>query len=223
MAGSTRAHAEQGKQHEQHWQGYQGEQSKMTAGSETCWCRHRCRDFGMDETQIAGDAPPVYLLTLACHKRTIRQRTLSCFLSPLSLVHSRNPFGHVLPCPGRVSGTINGRLVFVFSQDFTVFGGSLSETHASKIVKIMEKAMLVGAPVRLPSSFPAGHRHQRLGGARIQEGVVSLAGYANVFQLNVLASGVIPQLSLIMGPCAGGAVYSPALTDFVAMVRHGEK
>ncbi|CAI5993699.1 unnamed protein product [Closterium sp. NIES-64] len=108
------------------------------------------------------------------------------------------------------SGTINGRLVFVFSQDFTVFGGSLSETHASKIVKIMEKAMLVGAPV-------IGINDS--GGARIQEGVVSLAGYANVFQLNVLASGVIPQLSLIMGPCAGGAVYSPALTDFVAMTR----
>ncbi|CAI5930367.1 unnamed protein product, partial [Closterium sp. NIES-65] len=130
--------------------------------------QHRCRDFGMDETQIAGD-------------------------------------GVVTG-----SGTINGRLVFVFSQDFTVFGGSLSETHASKIVKIMEKAMLVGAPV-------IGINDS--GGARIQEGVVSLAGYANVFQLNVLASGVIPQLSLIMGPCAGGAVYSPALTDFVAMTR----
>ncbi|CAI5512613.1 unnamed protein product, partial [Closterium sp. Naga37s-1] len=130
--------------------------------------QHRCRDFGMDETQIAGD-------------------------------------GVVTG-----SGTINGRLVFVFSQDFTVFGGSLSETHASKIVKIMEKAMRVGAPV-------IGINDS--GGARIQEGVVSLAGYANVFQLNVLASGVIPQLSLIMGPCAGGAVYSPALTDFVAMTR----
>ncbi len=108
------------------------------------------------------------------------------------------------------SGTINGRLVFVFSQDFTVFGGSLSERHAQKICKIMDTAMKVGAPViGLNDS----------GGARIQEGVASLAGYAEVFQRNVLASGVIPQLSLIMGPCAGGAVYSPAMTDFIFMVK----
>ncbi|KAL2653802.1 hypothetical protein R1flu_021930 [Riccia fluitans] len=108
------------------------------------------------------------------------------------------------------SGTINGRQVFVFSQDFTVFGGSLSETHAQKICKILDKAMEVGAPViGLNDS----------GGARIQEGVLSLAGYAEVFQRNVLASGVVPQISVIMGPCAGGAVYSPALTDFVFMVR----
>ncbi|AMW35291.1 acyl-CoA carboxylase subunit beta [Haematospirillum jordaniae] len=107
-------------------------------------------------------------------------------------------------------GTINGRVVFVFSQDFTVFGGSLSETHAEKICKIMDQAMRVGAPViGLNDS----------GGARIQEGVNSLAGYADVFQRNVLASGVIPQISVIMGPCAGGAVYSPAMTDFIAMVR----
>src|SRR5881398_185202 len=108
------------------------------------------------------------------------------------------------------SGTINGRLVFVFSQDFTVFGGSLSERHAQKICKIMDMAMKVGAPViGLNDS----------GGARIQEGVASLGGYAEVFQRNVLASGVVPQISLIMGPCAGGAVYSPAMTDFIFMVK----
>ena len=108
------------------------------------------------------------------------------------------------------SGTINGRLVFVFSQDFTVFGGSLSKRHAEKICKVMDMAMKVGAPViGLNDS----------GGARIQEGVASLGGYAEVFQRNVLASGVVPQISLIMGPCAGGAVYSPAMTDFIFMVK----
>ena len=108
------------------------------------------------------------------------------------------------------SGTISGRLVFVFSQDFTVFGGSLSERHAQKICKIMDMALKVGAPViGLNDS----------GGARIQEGVASLGGYAEVFQRNALASGVIPQISLIMGPCAGGAVYSPAMTDFIFMVK----
>jgi len=108
-------------------------------------------------------------------------------------------------------GTINGRLTFVFSQDFTVFGGSLSESHAQKIAKIMDKAMSVGAPViGLNDS----------GGARIQEGIDSLAGYAEVFQRNVMASGVIPQISVIMGPCAGGAVYSPAMTDFIFMVKN---
>jgi len=107
-------------------------------------------------------------------------------------------------------GTVNGRIVYVFSQDFTVFGGSLSETHAQKICKIMDMALLNGAPV-------IGINDS--GGARIQEGVASLAGYAEVFQRNVLASGVIPQISLIMGPCAGGAVYSPAMTDFIFMVR----
>ncbi|EKX58547.1 Propionyl-CoA carboxylase carboxyl transferase subunit [Rhodobacter sp. AKP1] len=107
-------------------------------------------------------------------------------------------------------GTINGRMVYVFSQDFTVFGGSLSETHAQKICKIMDMAMQNGAPViGLNDS----------GGARIQEGVASLAGYADVFQRNIMASGVIPQISVIMGPCAGGAVYSPAMTDFIFMVR----
>jgi propionyl-CoA carboxylase beta chain len=106
-------------------------------------------------------------------------------------------------------GRIDGRLVFVFAQDFTVFGGSLSETNAAKVVKIMEQAMRVGAPViGLNDS----------GGARIQEGVRSLAGYADIFLRNTLASGVIPQISAIMGPCAGGAVYSPAITDFVLMV-----
>ncbi|MDI9638431.1 acyl-CoA carboxylase subunit beta [Kamptonema cortianum] len=118
-----------------------------------------------------------------------------------------------IPGDGVVTGygTIQGRQVFVFSQDFTVFGGSLSETHAEKIAKIMDKALQVGVPViGLNDS----------GGARIQEGVESLAGYATVFQRNVLASGVIPQISVIMGPCAGGAVYSPAMTDFIFMVKH---
>ena len=107
-------------------------------------------------------------------------------------------------------GTIDGRLVFVFSQDFTVFGGSLSEAYAEKICKIMDLAMKVGAPIiGLNDS----------GGARIQEGVVSLGGYADIFLRNVLASGVVPQISVVMGPCAGGAVYSPAMTDFTIMVE----
>jgi propionyl-CoA carboxylase beta chain len=117
-----------------------------------------------------------------------------------------------IPGDGVVTGygTINGRLVFVFSQDFTVFGGSLSETHAEKICKVMDQAMKVGAPIiGLNDS----------GGARIQEGIASLGGYADVFQKNVMASGVIPQISMIMGPCAGGAVYSPAITDFIFMVK----
>lgn len=108
------------------------------------------------------------------------------------------------------SGTVNGRLIFVYSQDFTVFGGSLSETHAEKICKIMDMAMKSGAPI-------IGINDS--GGARIQEGVAALAGYAEVFQRNILASGVVPQISLIMGPCAGGAVYSPAITDFIFMVK----
>jgi acetyl-CoA carboxylase carboxyltransferase component len=107
-------------------------------------------------------------------------------------------------------GTINGRLVYVYSQDFTVMGGSLSEVHAEKIIKVMEMALKTGAPlIGLNDS----------GGARIQEGVVSLGGYADIFLRNTLASGVIPQISVIMGPCAGGAVYSPALTDFIFMVK----
>jgi len=129
--------------------------------------------------------------------------------------HRSNDFGmhdQKVPGDGVITGhgTVNGRLIFVFSQDFTVFGGSLSESHAEKICKIMDQAMKVGAPViGLNDS----------GGARIQEGVASLAGYAEVFQRNVLASGVVPQISLIMGPCAGGAVYSPAMTDFIFMVK----
>ena len=108
------------------------------------------------------------------------------------------------------SGKIGGRTVFVFSQDFTVFGGSLSEAHAEKICKVMDLAMSTGAPViGLNDS----------GGARIQEGVVSLGGYAEIFLRNTLASGVVPQISAILGPCAGGAVYSPAITDFTFMVR----
>ena len=107
-------------------------------------------------------------------------------------------------------GTIHGRLVYVFSQDFTVFGGSLSEAHAEKIVKLQDMALKNGAPlIGLSDS----------GGARIQEGVTSLGGYADIFLRNTLASGVIPQISVILGPCAGGAVYSPAITDFVYMVR----
>jgi propionyl-CoA carboxylase beta chain len=129
--------------------------------------------------------------------------------------HRTHDFGidaHKIPGDGVVTGygTVNGRLVFVFSQDFTVFGGSLSEAHAEKICKIMDQAINVGAPViGLNDS----------GGARIQDGVASLAGYAQVFERNVLASGVVPQVSLIMGPCAGGAVYSPAMTDFIFMVK----
>ena len=107
-------------------------------------------------------------------------------------------------------GTIDGRLVYVFSQDFTVFGGSLSEMYAQKICKIMDKAMKVGAPI-------IGINDS--GGARIQEGVKSLGGYADIFQRNILASGVVPQISAIFGPCAGGAVYSPALTDFIIMSK----
>src|SRR5947199_6173047 len=107
-------------------------------------------------------------------------------------------------------GRVEGRLVYVFSQDFTVFGGSLSETHAEKICKVMDLAVQNGAPlVGLNDS----------GGARIQEGVASLGGYADIFLRNTLASGVVPQISAILGPCAGGAVYSPAITDFVFMVR----
>jgi len=135
--------------------------------------------------------------------------------SDMFVEHRCNDFGmhdQKIPGDGVITGwgTINGRLVFVFSQDFTVFGGSLSEAHAEKICKIMDQAMKAGAPViGLNDS----------GGARIQEGVASLGGYAEVFQRNVLASGVVPQISMVMGPCAGGAVYSPAMTDFIFMVR----
>src|SRR6195256_1072496 len=154
-------------------------------------------------------------------KLTARER-LELLLDPDSfeewdmfVEHRSHDFGMAeqkVPGDGVVTGygTVNGKLVFVFSQDFTVFGGSLSEAHAEKICKIMDQAMNVGAPViGLNDS----------GGARIQDGVASLAGYAEVFQRNVLASGVVPQVSLIMGPCAGGAVYSPAMTDFIFMVK----
>ncbi|MEK7770118.1 MAG: acyl-CoA carboxylase subunit beta, partial [candidate division NC10 bacterium] len=132
------------------------------------------------------------------------------------VVHQSRDFGmdaQRFPGDGVVvgSGRIHGRPVYVFAQDFTVFGGSLSEAYARKICKIMDLAMKTGVPViGLNDS----------GGARIQEGVVSLAGYADIFLRNTLASGVIPQISAIMGPCAGGAVYSPAITDFVFMVKH---
>ena len=154
-------------------------------------------------------------------KLTARER-LELLLDPGSfeeydmfVEHRSSDFGMAeqrVPGDGVVTGfgTINGRLVFVFSQDFTVFGGSLSEAHAEKICKVMDHAMKVGAPViGLNDS----------GGARIQEGIASLAGYAEVFQRNVMASGVVPQVSLVMGPCAGGAVYSPAMTDFIFMVK----
>src|SRR5271169_372029 len=117
-----------------------------------------------------------------------------------------------IPGDGVVAGfgRVEGRVTYAFAQDFTVFGGSLSETNAAKICKIMDLAMKVGAPiVGLNDS----------GGARIQEGVVSLGGYADIFLRNTLASGVVPQISAIMGPCAGGAVYSPAITDFILMVE----
>ena len=131
------------------------------------------------------------------------------------VVHRSRDFGldrQKIPGDGVVTGygTIDGRLVYAFAQDFTVFGGSLSETYAAKIVKIMDMAMKNGAPlIGLNDS----------GGARIQEGVVSLGGYADIFLRNTLASGVVPQISAIMGPCAGGAVYSPAITDFILMVK----
>jgi propionyl-CoA carboxylase beta chain len=155
-------------------------------------------------------------------KLTARER-LEVLLDPDSfeeygmfVEHRCNDFGmgdKKVPGDGVVTGhgTINGRLVFVYSQDFTVLGGSLSETNAEKICRIMDMAMKVGAPV-------IGINDS--GGARIQEGVNSLGGYGEIFQRNVDASGAIPQISLIMGPCAGGAVYSPALTDFVFMVRY---
>ncbi|MGH9242137.1 MAG: acyl-CoA carboxylase subunit beta, partial [Vicinamibacterales bacterium] len=132
------------------------------------------------------------------------------------VTHRCRDFGmadQVIPGDGVVSGfgRVNERLTYAFAQDFTVFGGSLSETNAAKIVKVMDLAVKMGAPiVGLNDS----------GGARIQEGVVSLGGYADIFLRNTLASGVVPQISAIMGPCAGGAVYSPAITDFTVMVRN---
>src|SRR6266540_65611 len=131
------------------------------------------------------------------------------------VTHRCRDFGmeaQIIPADGVVSGVgrVEGRTVYAFAQDFTVFGGSLSETNAAKIVKIMDLAVKMGAPlVGLNDS----------GGARIQEGVLSLGGYADIFLRNTLASGVVPQISAVMGPCAGGAVYSPAITDFVFMVE----
>src|SRR5580692_4253519 len=132
------------------------------------------------------------------------------------VTHRSRDFGmdeQIIPGDGVVTGYgyIDGRLVYVFAQDFTVFGGSLSESNAQKICKIMDHALKNGAPlIGLNDS----------GGARIQEGVLSLGGYADIFLRNTLASGVIPQISAVMGPCAGGAVYSPAITDFVFMVAN---
>ena len=178
----------------------------------------------LEEKRRAARAGGGVARTEAQHRRgklTARER-LELLLDPGSfeewdmfVEHRSHDFGidaHRIPGDGVVTGygTVNGRLVFVFSQDFTVFGGSLSEAHAEKICKIMDQAMNVGAPVIGIND---------LGGARIQDGVASLAGYAEVFERNVLASGVVPQVSMIMGPCAGGAVYSPAMTDFIFMVK----
>src|SRR5207249_4738452 len=154
-------------------------------------------------------------------KKTARER-VDLLVDPGSfteldkfVVHQTQDFGMAeqrVPGDGVVtgSGRIHGRPTFVFAQDFTVFGGSLSDAYAKKICKVMDLAMKTGAPV-------VGLNDS--GGARIQEGVVSLAGYADIFQRNVMASGVIPQISVIMGPCAGGAVYSPAMTDFIFMTK----
>src|SRR5579859_5528811 len=154
-------------------------------------------------------------------KLTARER-IDLLLDPdtfneldMFVTHRATDFGldeQQIPGDGVVTGygQVEGRLVYVFSQDFTVFGGSLSETHGEKICKVMDLAMKNGAPViGLNDS----------GGARIQEGVVSLGAYADIFLRNTLASGVVPQISAIMGPCAGGAVYSPAITDFIFMVE----
>ncbi len=175
----------------------------------------------MREESLLGGGPVRIERQHAWGKLTARER-LDLLLDPGSFVeldafvtHRATEFGldrqHFLG-DGVVTGhgLVDGRLVFVFSQDFTVFGGSLSEAYAEKICKVMDLAMKVGAPViGLNDS----------GGARIQEGVVSLGGYADIFLRNVLASGVIPQISVILGPCAGGAVYSPAMTDFTVMVE----
>ena len=155
-------------------------------------------------------------------KKTARER-LDLLLDPGSfmeidkfVVHQTQDFGMAeqrVPGDGVVtgSGRIHGRPTFVFAQDFTVFGGSLSDAYARKICKVMDLAMKTGVPV-------VGLNDS--GGARIQEGVVSLAGYADIFLRNTLASGVVPQISAVMGPCAGGAVYSPAITDFTFMVKN---
>ncbi len=155
-------------------------------------------------------------------KLTARER-IDCLFDPGSfeevdklVTHRCLDFGmadQLIPGDGVVAGhgLVDGRQVFAFAQDFTVFGGSLSETNAAKICKVMDLAMKLGSPV-------VGLNDS--GGARIQEGVVSLGGYADIFLRNTLASGVVPQISAIMGPCAGGAVYSPAITDFNVMVKN---
>lgn len=173
-----------------------------------------------EESQIGGGQARI----LAQHRKgkLLARERLSLLLDNGSfreydryVEHRCNNFGmgeNKIPGDGVVTGhgTINGRLVYVYSQDFTVYGGSLSETHAEKICKVLDKSLKAKVPlIGINDS----------GGARIQEGVQSLAGYSEVFQRNVLASGVVPQISLIMGPCAGGAVYSPALTDFIFMVK----
>src|SRR5437879_6717682 len=158
----------------------------------------------------------------AAGKLTARER-IELLFDPASfeevdklVTHRCRDFGmeeQIVPGDGVIAGhgLVNGRQVFAFAQDFTVFGGSLSETNAAKIVKIMDLAMKLGSPiVGLNDS----------GGARIQEGVLSLGGYADIFLRNTLSSGVIPQISAIMGPCAGGAVYSPAITDVTVIVKH---
>ena len=157
----------------------------------------------------------------AAGKMTARER-VETLLDPGSfeefdrlVTHRSRDFGmeeNLIPGDGVLTGygRIDGRLVYFFAQDFTVFGGSLSETYAEKICKVMDLAMKMGAPILGLNDS---------GGARIQEGVVSLGGYADIFLRNTLASGVVPQISAIMGPCAGGAVYSPAITDFTFMVR----
>lgn len=175
----------------------------------------------LTEQARAGGGPERLARQHAQGKMSARER-LDLLLDPGSFVeldalrtHRCDEFGmgsHKIPGDGVVTGygKIDGRQVFVFSQDFTVFGGSLSETYAEKITKVMDLAVRTGAPIiGLNDS----------GGARIQEGVASLAGYAEIFKRNVLASGVVPQISVILGPCAGGAVYSPAITDFVVMNR----
>src|SRR5690606_17416663 len=169
----------------------------------------------------AGGGPERIARQHAAGKLTARER-IDLFLDPGSFVevdkfvtHRSTDFGMAekkILGDGVITGygTVDGRQVFVFAQDFTVFGGSLSGAYAEKICKIMDLAMRTGAPV-------VGLNDS--GGARIQEGVVSLAGYADIFLRNTLASGVVPQISAILGPCAGGAVYSPAITDFIFMVH----
>ena len=175
----------------------------------------------LNEAALAGGGPARHARQHANGKLTARER-IEALLDTDSFVeldrlvtHRCTDFGmehNKIPGDGVVTGygEVGGKKIFIFAQDFTVFGGSLSETYAAKICKIMDMAMRVGAPV-------VGLNDS--GGARIQEGVQSLAGYAEIFYRNVAASGVVPQISVIMGPCAGGAVYSPAITDFVIMVK----